>query len=352
MSRRMSAWIVSLALAVAVLPRPALAAGASAPTVLATLTPLRQGSLPHVVIVYGTVQPSNTGGRALMAAESGVVGTVYVRVGERVRAGAPLIEVLPSPQSGAAYHQALSALKVARALLSSTRKLYGLHLATNQQLVAAEKSERDAEESLAALRAAGAGGPDVLRAPFAAVVTALTAETGSIVRQGSPLATLASPDRLVLAAGVVPGQALSIAVGNPAVIEATGSDQWVSGSVAMRGAASAPNSGLVPVQIALPAGKFMPGEVAKARITTAEVHGFLVPHAALLVNDRGAPYVVQAVNGIAQKVPVRVLDEYADQDIIAGALDPNAPVVLAGDYQLENGMHIRVANPGAVGTAQ
>lgn len=352
MSRRMIAWIASLALAAAALAQPALAAGAPAPTVLATLTPLRQGSLPHVVIAYGTVQPSNTGGRALMAAESGVIGTVYVRVGERVRAGAPLVQVLPSPQSGAAYHQALSALKVARALLSSTRKLYGLHLATNQQLAAAQKSELDAEENLAALRAAGAGGPDVLRAPFPAVVTALTAETGSIVSQGSPLAMLASPDRLVLAAGVVPGQALSISVGNAAVVEATGSDEWVSGRVAMRGAASAPNSGLVPVQIALPPGKFMPGEVAKARITTAEVHGFLVPHAALLVDDRGAPYVVQAVNGIARKVPVRVLDEYADQDIIAGALDPHAPVVLAGDYQLENGMHIRVAEPGEAGTAQ
>jgi hypothetical protein len=119
----------------------------------------------------------------------------------------------------------------------------------------------------------------------------------------------------------------------------------------MSGAASIPNTGLVPVQIALPAGKFIPGQVARARITTAEVKGFLVPHAALLVNERGAPYVVQAVEGIAHKVPVRVLDEYDDQDIISGALDPSAAVVLAGDYQLENGMHIRIAKSGEPGTS-
>ena len=352
MSCRLIAGVVGVALAAAVLPAPARAAGNSTSSVQVTLTPLRTGSLPHVVIAYGTVQPSNTGGRVLMAAASGVVGTVYVRVGQPVSAGAPLLEVLPSPQSAATYHQARSALKVARALLGSTRKLYGLHLATNQQLAAAQQAELDAEANLAALKATGAGGPTVLRAPFAAVVTGLTAETGTIVSQGSALATLASPDRLVLAAGVVPAQATGMSAGDPAEVQAAGSEQWLSARVAMRGAASISNTGLVPVQIALPPGKIMPGEVARARITTAQVHGFLVPHAALLVNDRGAPYVVQAVNGIAHKVPVKVLDEHYDQDIIAGALDPHAPVVLAGDYQLHNGMRIRIAKPGAPGTGQ
>jgi RND family efflux transporter MFP subunit len=351
MIRRTIFGVFCLALTAAALPPRACAAAASSPSVLVTLTPLRSGSLPHVVVAYGTVEPSNTGGRAMMAAESGVIGTVYARVGQSVAAGAKLVEILPSPQSAAAYHQGLSSLRVARALVRSTRKLYSLHLATNEQLAAAEKSELDAEANLAALRATGAGGPQVLRAPFDSVVTELTALTGSIVSMGSPVLTLASPDHLVLAAGVVPSQAFSMAVGDSAVVQATGSDDWVHAQVAMSGAASTPNTGLVPVQIALPAGKFIPGQVARARITTAEVKGFLVPHAALLVNERGAPYVVQAVEGIARKVPVSVLDEYDDQDIISGALDPHAPVVLAGDYQLDNGMHIRIAKPGEPGTA-
>ena len=350
MIRRMIFGVFCFALTAALLPPRACAAAASSPSVLVTLTPLRRGSLPHVVVAYGTVEPSNIGGRAMMASESGVIGTVYVRVGQPVAAGAKLVEILPSPQSAAAYHQGLSSLRVARALVRSTRKLYSLHLATNEQLAAAEKSELDAEANLAALRATGASGPQVLRAPFASVVTGLTALTGSIVSMGSPVLTLASPDHLVLAAGVVPSQAFSMAVGDGAVVQATGSDDWVHARVAMSGAASAPNTGLVPVQIALPAGKFIPGQVARARITTARVKGFLVPHAALLVNGRGAPYVVQAVKGIAHKVPVSVLDEYDDQDIISGALDPRAPVVLAGDYQLDNGMHIRIAKPGEPGT--
>ncbi|MGC8517703.1 MAG: efflux RND transporter periplasmic adaptor subunit [Steroidobacteraceae bacterium] len=350
MIRRMTFGVFCLALSAAALAQPVWALDVRSPSVLVTLTPLRSGSLPHVVVAYGTVEPSNTGGRAMMAGESGVIGTVYVRIGQRVAAGAPLVQILPSPQSAAAYHQARSSLKVARALVRSTRKLYSLHLATNEQLAAAERSQLDAQANLAALRAAGAGGPQVLRAPFASVITTLTALTGTIVSMGSPVLTLASPDHLVLAAGVVPSQALSMAVGDSAVVQATGSDEWVHAHVAMSGAASTPNTGLVPVQIALPAGEFIPGQVARARITTAEVKGFLVPHAALLVNERGAPYVVQAVEGIAHKVPVRVLDEYDDQDIISGALDPRAAVVLAGDYQLDNGMHIRIAKPGEPGT--
>jgi RND family efflux transporter MFP subunit len=352
MRRRLIAWVFCLALSATTLPWPAVAAGDAGPSVLVTLTPLRTGSLPHVVLAYGTVQPSNTGSRVMMAAESGLIGTVSVRIGQRVAAGEALLELLPSPQSAAAYHQALSSLRVANALERSTRKLFTLHLATAAQLAAAEKSVLDAQTNLAALRASGAAGPHELRAPFAGVVTALSAETGTVVNTGSPLLTLASPQHLVLAAGVVPAQALTMAAGNAAEVQATGADQWIPGRVEMSGAASIANSGLVPVQIRLPAGRFMPGEVARARITTAQVKGFLVPHAAILVNERGEPYVVQAVKGIAHKVPVSILDEYHAQDIISGALEPGAPVVLAGDYQLDDGMRIRVAQQGAAGTTR
>jgi len=81
------------------------------------------------------------------------------------------------------------------------------------------------------------------------------------------------------------------------------------------------------------------------------MRGYVVPHEAVLVNDSGRPYVVQAVNGVAHKVSVRVLDAHGDQDVIAGALNARAPLVLTGNHQLDDGMKVRLANTPPAGAA-
>jgi membrane fusion protein, multidrug efflux system len=317
----------------------------SGASVLVTLSHLKEGSLPSVVIGYGTVGAANSGRKTLMAPESAVVGEIFVRLGEQVPAGASLVELAPSPASAAAYLQAKSAVTVAEQLVGNTEKLAALHLATAQELADARKSEIDARSQLRALETVGAAGPKILRAPFPAIVTALTTTPGAIVAEGAPLMDLAAPGRLVLTVGVVPAQAGDIHPGDPVQVTLVGGSQPVPASVQLRGAVAEADTGLVPVEVALPPGKFLPGEMAAAAITTGERRGYVVPHEAILVDDSGAPYVVQALNNVAHKVPVRILDAHGDEDLIAGALDARAPLVLTGNYQLDDGMKIRLADP-------
>jgi membrane fusion protein, multidrug efflux system len=349
MTRRSIAGVAYLALSAAMALSLARADDAadsnSKPSVLVTLARLRQGSLPSVVIGYGTVGAANSGRKTLMAPEGAVVGRIFVRLGEQVPAGAPLLELAPSPASGASYLQAKSALTVARQLVASTERLAALHLATAQQLADARKSESDARAQLRALDSVGAGGPRVVRAPFPAIVTALTATSGALVAEGAPLMDLAAPGRLVLTVGVVPAQAGGINSGDPVQVTLVGGGQPVTAKVLLRGAVAESDTGLVPVEVALPSGKFLPGEMAEAAITTGERRGYVVPHAAILVNDSGHTYVVQAVNGVARKVAVQVLDARGEQDVITGALDARAPLVLSGNHQLDDGMRVRLANP-------
>jgi RND family efflux transporter MFP subunit len=346
MTRRFLAWVVSLALgAVFALP---LARADDAPdanaSVLVTLAPLRAGSLPHVVVGYGTVEPSAAGHDTVMAPVAAVVAQIDVRLGEEVSQGAPLIRLAPSPATAASYTQAKSALAVAEHLVASTRKLVAGHLATAQQLADAQKSESDARSQLQALESVGAGGSRIIRAPFPAIVTTLSTTPGAIVAEGATLLDLAAPRNLVLNVGVVPAQAAAIQANDPATVELIGASQPVAAKVLLRGAVAEADTGLVPVTIALPPSGFMPGEMAQARITTAQMRGYVVPHQAILANDSGEPYVVQAVNGVAHKVPVRVLVANGDQDVIDGALDARAPLVLSGNYQLDDGMKVRLTN--------
>ncbi len=316
-------------------------------SVLVTLTRLKEGSLPSAVVGYGTIGAANSGRQAVMAPESAVVGEIFVRLGEQVPAGAPLVRLAPSAASAAAYQQAQSSLTVAQQLVASTGKLVALRLATAQDLANARKSESDARAQLRALDKVGAAGPEVVRAPFPAIVTALTATPGAIVAEGAPLMDLAAPGHLVLTVGVVPGQAAAISPNDSATVTLVGGSASATGRVMVRGNVAAADTGLVPVDIALPPGKFLPGEMAEAVITTGELHGYVVPHDAILVNDSGASYVVQAMGDTAKKVPVHVLGAHGDEDVISGALDARAPLVLMGNYQLDNGMKIRLSDPPA-----
>jgi membrane fusion protein, multidrug efflux system len=348
------AWVACLALAAAAALPLAYAddegSGSSASadaSVLVTLAPLTEGSLPHVIIGYGTIEAARSGRKTIVAPTSSVVQGVYVRLGEQVAAGAPLIQLAPSAATAAAYSQAKSAVSVAERLVTSTRSMLAHHLATQQQLADAEKSASDARAQLQALETVGAGAPRIVRAPFRAIVTALSASPGAIVTEGAALAELADAQKLVLNVGVVPAQADGIGTNDPAAVTLIGADRSVAGTVLMRGAVAESDTGLVPVEISLAPGRFLPGEMGQAAITAGEVRGYVVPHEVVLVNDSGDTYVVQVIGDKAKKVPVTVIGSHGDRDVIAGALDKRAPLVLTGNHQLDDGMKVRVAEPQA-----
>lgn len=322
------------------------AAGAPAqngPSVLVQLTRLYKGSLPRIVTAYGRVQASTPARHTVMAPVAAVVDTVYVHPGESVGKDAPLLRLVPSPAVGASYAQAESALRVAGELVKRTRRMVAQHLATAQQLVDARKAESDAHATLDALKAQGADGPHTLRASFRAIVTAVATSPGGIVAEGSPLLSLVQPQGLVLEVGVTPPEAAAVAAGNKVTVRPIGAGASLQSEVSLRGSVVQTTDGLVPVDIAVPPSTLFLGEMAQASITTGQIAGYVVPHVAILRNNQGKRYVVQAFNMVAKKIVVRVLGMQGDRDVIAGPLDPAAPLVLAGNHQLEDGMKMRVA---------
>lgn len=313
-------------------------------TVLVTETALRKGSLPQTLTVYGTVQADASARNTLMAPAGARVRAVYVHLGQEVARGAPLLVLVPTAPTASAYAQAVSALEVASGNERRTRELLGEHLATQQQLADAEKGESDARAALAALRTQGAAGATTVRAPFHAIVTALPVATNALVSEGTPLMDLAPPADLVLLVGIVPAQATAVRAGDPVQLTPVGAAQSYSGRVTMRGSIVDAATGLMPVQVSLPRGALFPGETAQAAITTGEVHGYVVPHAAILVDDTGGTYVVQTERMIAKTVHVQVLGAHANEDVIEGPLDATAPLVLTGNHQLQDGMKVRLSD--------
>jgi membrane fusion protein (multidrug efflux system) len=314
------------------------------PSVLVEVTKLQKGSLPKVVTVFGKVEATSATRKDVTATATAVVQSIFVKPGQEVKSGTALILLGATPETEAAYTKAVSALNNARDLLQHTEALLAQHLATRQQVADAEKAVTDAQASLTALSAEGASTPRTLSAPFDGVVTSVSVAPGGIVNAGAVLLTVAGTSGLVLRAGAVSEQADEIKKGDRANISALGGRGTGTGTVLLRGSIVDPTTGLVPVEIGLPNSDFLVGQTAQAQIVTGTVEGYIVPHGAILVNDSGAPYVVQTSDMIAHLVPVRILLHGGATDVIAGALDPSAALVLSGNYQLKDGMHTRLAD--------
>jgi multidrug efflux pump subunit AcrA (membrane-fusion protein) len=337
-------------LATLALGAAAPAALAAEPSVAVTLGKLRQGGLPQVLTIYGTVGASADSRRLLMAPLAATVTDLYVHLGQPVAKGAPLLRLVPSPANAAAYDKAKSALHVARQLVARTRAMVRTHLATDQQMFEAEKGAADAAAALAALTAQGAGGPQTLRAPVGAIVAKISTAPGALVAEGAPLVELAQPSGLVLQAGTVPRMALRIHAKDPVRLTPVGGGPALAGAVKDRSALVDPANGLVRVDISVPPGKALMGEMFRADVTIGTVRGYVVPHRAVLVDSGGGTYVVQSVRLTARKVPVRILAEFGDEDVLAGRLRAGSPIVLDGNYQATDGAKLRLVDPKAGGS--
>lgn len=318
---------------------------APSPSVLVQTTTLRRGALPKIVTVFGKAEAGTSMQEDITAPASAVVDAIFVKAGQQVKPGDRLARLGPTPETAAAYSKAASSLDNARGLVERTRTLLAQHLATQQQLADAQKALSDAQASLDALAAGGASTPRTLTSADAGVVTSISVSHGAIVPAGTALLSIARANGLVLRAGAPPEQAKEISKGDAATIAALGGGDVVHGIVLLRGFIVDTKTGLVPIEITLPAGTLLAGQAAQAQIVTGTAEGYLVPHEAILVDDGGAPYVVQAKDMIAHHIPVKILLSAGTKDVITGALDQHAALILAGNYQLKDGMHVRIADP-------
>ena len=90
-------------------------------------------------------------------------------------------------------------------------------------------------------------------------------------------------------------------------------------------------------------GAVIAGEAFRADITIGQLNGWIVPHDAVLSDDKGA-YVFQVAGNTASRVDVTVAGSAGNNDIVNGKLDPQRALVVAGNYQLSDHATVRASN--------
>ncbi len=297
-------------------------AGVSVP-----LATVRYGPFAVVLDEAGHIgAPSGTQSQ-LVFPNAGVLGALYVHVGERVRAGQPLAVLETRPRALAAQPAAADAqmasaqaqaaavdkystqISVDRAALARARHLYAAGVAAEKdvqsaraQLAAdeaaaqgasadrraaqAQAQSADARAALASTALANA----TLRAPNAGVVTAILRRPGEGVDPSTPVIAIGPPSQGDVTLAVPSGDAAQIAVGDAAQI-VIGSER-ADGRVTAVVPAVDPATQAATVVLAGAPSDAVAGSAVRARITVAHVRGLLVPESSIVADPQSGDTVL------------------------------------------------------------
>jgi RND family efflux transporter MFP subunit len=276
---------------------------------------------------------------------AGLITRVDVRLGQRVKRGAPLFELATSPAARMEYLQAQSAVDYAKRELDRQQRLFGEQLAVKAQVDAARKALQDAGNALAALKAQKQNKTaETVFAPTGGIITGLSVKQGDRVQAGTSALALATGNRLIALLGVEPEDISRLAPGTPVEIRSV----FVPGYRAESRlreihAMLDPTTHLVDALVPIPPDKtdhLVLGSSLTGVIRLQSHAGLTVPRSAVL-QDREGSYVFRIVAGRARRVDVVTGLESDSWIEITGGLKEGDAIVRVGNYELADGMAIR-----------
>lgn len=302
-------------------------------------------SLTETFDAIGEVAAGQTVG--LSFARPGQVTRLSVVVGDQVKKGEAVASLAPDPATQQAYRQAVDAEAVAQREVNRQKELMASHLATQSQVDTADKAWRDARNALRALDEQGGAGPGDLKAPFDGVVNTVAVAQGDRVQAGAAIVQLGRSDTVKVLIGVEPTRRTAVHAGTPVTIWPDGQADAAAPHIDLRVSevqdALDPKTQLVDAVAVVPRGlaaALAPGMKVAARLGTETVSALAVPHDAVLTDEKG-DYVFQVVGGKARRAAVTRRLDAGGLVAIAGLKDTQAPVVVEGNYELEDGMAVK-----------
>lgn len=332
-------------------PRQALAAPTqeqttgSEPVAQVQVAPIKKGTIASHLTVYGTVVAAKGKGRVLNLPYEARIHRVLVIPGQEVEVGAPLCEIAPSSPASLQRALAQAEQSSAQKELSLLRQQMELGMATQGQVLQAEKALQAAQLNLKSLAQQGAGRPRLIHAPAAGVVIQVMIQAGQLVPAGGPLVETISRNDLEVRLGLEKENVGQLRLGQPVRLWPIndGSAQGVSGTVRVITRQVDPQTRLVNVYVAPEqAGEGLwLNEYVKGRLTLASRQGLWVPPAAVLPRQDGSHEIFTVKDGRAVRCLVQVGLDNPDQVQIEGpGLAEGQPVIVVGNSQVGDGMAV------------
>jgi membrane fusion protein (multidrug efflux system) len=317
----------------------------SVPVASVSVVTLGMTELGSDITVYGDVVPAPGAIQVVSVPYESRVRRVMVSARQKISRGDDLLEIEPSPNALLELEQAQNGRDIARQKLAHVKELFALKLATNAQILGAEEAAGQASARLESLKKRGVDGKRLIRSEVTGLIGKVHIQEGAIVPAGNPLAEIIAQDRLEVRLGVEPGDVNRLVPGQPvrlSDVNVSGAQKTI-GRIRKISRAVNPATRLVDVFVTLPgSAKYLLGEYVLGRLRTASSHGLVVPRRAVL--PEGGNHVLYTVrNGHAVKHIVQIGIESGNRvEVSGGGLKPGDEAVVLGNYELEDGMPVKV----------
>lgn len=277
--------------------------------------------------------------------QAGQLTLLQVQAGQQVKRGQTLAILTTDPATYATYQQAVSALNFARAELKREEELFALKLLTQTQLDTAQKQLSDAEAILESQKKLGGVTQTAqLSAPLDGVITALLAAQGDRLAAGSAVVQMGESGRLRIQLGIEPSRQPLVKTGMQVTLAPIQNPaQSIEAKIAEIQSIIDPKTQLVNAIVLLPASAsatLVAGMHVQGTIHLGQQQAWLAPRSAVLSDEKGS-YIFQVAAGKAKRVAVNTVSETATHSGITGDIDAALPLVILGNYELEDGMPVR-----------
>jgi len=320
------------------------AASTVASSVLVQTVLPRQQSMALTMPAFGDVAPAKV--ESLSFPQAGHLIRLAVVPGQAVRRGDVLATLTSDPNAQTAYEQAQTALAFAQREQRRLQDLLALQLATQSQVDAAAKQVRDAQAALDAQSRLGGGhGSAQLLAPADGMVTAVPVAQGDRVAAGATIVQLGLTGTLRVMLEIEPARSAELKPGMQVMLSVPDRDATVAAQIKSLQPLVDPKTqmaGAVAELAASSSDGLAPGMHLQASIVLGNRTLWNVPRQAVLADEQGA-YLFQVAQDKARRVPVQRVVEQGANAGVDGKLDAALPVVVVGNYELQDGGTIRSA---------
>jgi membrane fusion protein, multidrug efflux system len=321
------------------------AESARGPVAPVEVAPIKEGTISEEITVYGTIVPAAGAAQAITVPFESRVRRILVTEGQQVSRGDPLLEIEPSAETNLQTQQARNEYQSAQKALQYVQQRFDLKLATNDQLLQAQQTLEQAQAKLESLRGRGSEGAQTIHADAASLVSKVAVQEAAIVSAGNAMIETVAQNRLQARLGIEPADSSKVKSGQEvslARINVPGTHA-VIGRIRKLSQAANATSHLVDGFVDLPSSSgFLLNEYVVGKIPVASAQGLVVPRSAVLPEaDHYVLFTVKGGRAQEHTVQVRLANarevEVNGKDLVVGE-----PVVTLGNYELKNGMAVKV----------
>ena len=312
---------------------------------IVTSLPVKKGLFKHYLEIQGIVQVDKN--IEIRPELGGIIKAVFVKEGQRVKAGHILIQ-LDDTEIKNAIDELSTLLALAKATFERQERLWKQKIGSEIQYLQTKTQKERLDNNLARLKTQAR--KMKISAPFSGIIDEIFLKTGELTNPQTPVVRLINLDKVYVEADVTETYLPVIKIGTEVIVNFPSINKEIKSKIALIGNYINPNNRSFRTQINLlnKDQSIKPNLLANLKILDFEATGLIIPSTLVQQDQNGNDYVyiitsVNNENKIVKKL-ISIEKEYNHEVFVSVGLTENDILVNAGTRLVKAGDIVKINN--------